>query len=58
MIAPEDIKLLFSYLNDEQVDSKKLDKLTKKIELIVKQIDIQDEANKKLAEIREELSKI
>lgn len=58
MIAPEDIKLLFSYLNDEQVDSKELDKLTKKIELIVKQIDIQDEANKKLAEIREELSKI
>lgn len=58
MIAPEDIKLLFSYLNDEQVDSKELDKLTKKIELIVKQIDIQDEANKKLTEIREELSKI
>lgn len=58
MIAPEDIKLLFSYLNDEQVDSKELDKLTKKIELIVKQIDIQDEANKKLSEIREELSKI
>lgn len=58
MIAPEDIKLLFSYLNDEQVDSKELDKLTKKIELIVKQIDIQEEANKKLNEIREELSKI
>lgn len=58
MISPEDMKLILSYLKDEQVDSKELEKLTKKIELIVKQIDIQEEANKKLDDIRKELSEI
>jgi len=58
MIAPEDIKLLLSYLNGEKVDKQELDKLTKKLDLIVKQIDIQDKANEELAKIREELSNI
>lgn len=58
MISPEDMKLILSYLKDEQVDSKELEKLTKKVELIVKQIDIQEEANKKLDDIRKELSEI
>lgn len=58
MIAPEDIKLILSYLKDEQVDTKELDKLTKKIELIVKQIEIQDSANKELEEVRKELASL
>lgn len=58
MITPEEVKLIKNYLNDEQVDSKELDKLIKKLDLIVKQIEIQDEANQKLAEIRVELDKL
>lgn len=58
MIAPEDIKLILSYLKDEQVDSKELNKLTKKIELIVKQIEIQDSANKELESVRKELASL
>lgn len=58
MITPDEVKLLQKYLNDEQVDTKELDKLSKKLDLIVEQIKIQDEANKKLMEIREKLDKL
>ena len=58
MITPDEVKLLQKYLNDEQVDTKELSKLSKKLDLIVEQIDLQEEANKKLAEIREKLDKL
>ena len=58
MITPDEVKLLQKYLNDESVDTKELDKLSKKLDLIVEQIKIQDEANKKLMDIREKLDKL
>ena len=58
MITPEEVKLLQKLLNDEEVDSKEADKLSKKLDLIVEQIEIQDEANKKLQEVREKLDKL
>lgn len=58
MITPEEVKLLQKLLNDEEVDSKEVDKLSKKLDLIVEQIEIQDEANKKLQEVREKLDKL
>lgn len=58
MITPDEVKLLQKLLNDEEVDSKEIDKLSKKLDLIVEQIEIQDEANKKLQEVREKLDKL
>lgn len=58
MIIPDEVKLLQKHLNGEEVDKKELDKLSKKLDLIVEQIKLQDEANKKLAEIREKLDKL
>lgn len=58
MITPDEVKLLQKLLNDEEVDSKEVDKLSKKLDLIVEQIEIQDEANKKLQEVREKLDKL
>ena len=58
MITPDEVKLLQKLLNDEQVDQKEVDKLSKKLDLIVEQINIQDEANKKLQEVRKKLDKL
>ena len=58
MITPDEVKLLQKQLNGEEVDKKESDKLSKKLDLIVEQIKLQDEANKKLAEIREKLDKL
>lgn len=58
MITPDEVKLLQKLLNDEEVDSKEVDKISKKLDLIVEQIEIQDEANKKLQEVREKLDKL
>ena len=52
MIAPEDLKLILKYLQDEKVDTKELNKLTKKLELIVKQIEVQYKANEEIGKIR------
>lgn len=58
MITPDEIKLLNSLLKGEKVADEDLEKLSKKMELIAKQIEIQDEANLKLEEIRKELAEI
>ena len=58
MITPDEVKLLQKHLNGEEVDKKELDKLSMKLNLIVEQIKLQDEVNKKLAEIREKLDKL
>ena len=58
MITPDEIKLLNSLLKGEGLSDEDLEKLSKKIELIVKQIEVQEEANLKLEEIRKELSEI
>lgn len=59
MITPEEIKLLKQFLNDEKgLSDEEVDHLAKKLSLIVEQIELQEEANKKLAEIREKLDKL
>lgn len=55
MINPEDIKLLVDYLHGVTVDNEAIEKLTKKLELIKKQIEIQESQREDLLKIREEL---
>ena len=54
MIKNEDIKLLAAYLNDEAVETEKVENLAKRLKLIVKQIEAQEEFNNKMSEISEE----
>ena len=55
MINPEDINVLVDYLRGETVDNKAIDRITKKLELIKKQIDIQESQRQELLKIREDL---
>lgn len=58
MINNEDIKNICKYLNDEEVETKEISKLAKKLKLIVKQIEVQEEFNKKMEEISNEFQEI
>ena len=58
MITNEDIKNICKYLNDEEVETKEINKLAKKLKLIVKQIEVQEEFNKSMDEISKEFEKI
>ena len=58
MINNEDIKNICKYLNDEEVETKEISKLAKKLKLIVKQIEVQEEFNKSMEEISKEFEKI
>ena len=58
MIKNEDIKLLAAYLNDEAVETEKLENLAKRLKLIVKQIEAQEEFNNKMSEISEEFEEL
>ena len=54
----EDMKLLNNFLHDDQVvalSNKEISKLTDKIDLIVKQIMLQEQFNKDLQELRKQL---
>lgn len=55
MINPEDINVLVDYLRGETVDDKAIDRITKKLELIKKQLDIQESQRQELLKIREDL---
>lgn len=55
MISPEDVKLLVTYLHGGTVDNDAIAKLTKKLELIEQQIEIQESQREALLKIREEL---
>lgn len=55
MINPEDITVLVAYLRGETVEDKAVDKITKKLELIKKQLDIQESQRQELLKIREDL---
>lgn len=58
MIKNEDIKLLAAYLNDEAVETEKVENLAKRLKLIVKQIEAQEEFNNKMSEISEEFESL
>lgn len=54
----EDMKLLNNFLHDDQVvalSNKEISKLADKIDLIVKQIILQEQFNKDLQELRKQL---
>lgn len=54
----EDIKLLHEYLTVGVIDSKALDKITKKLDIIVKQMEANETYNKTITELNAELDKI
>lgn len=58
MINNADIKNIYKYFNDEQVETKEIEKLKNKLELIVEQIKVQEEFNKSMEEIAEKFEKI
>ena len=58
MINNEDIKNICKYLNDEEVETKEIETLAKKLKLIVKQIEVQEEFNSKIEEISKDFEKI
>ena len=58
MINNADIKDIYSYLKGEAVDTEKIDNLTKRLELIVKQIEVQEEFNSKMECISKEFEEL
>ena len=58
MITNEDIKRLCKYVNDEEVETKEIETLGKKLKLIVRQIEVQENFNEEMSKISEEFEKI
>lgn len=58
MINNIDIKNLCKYLNDEEVETKEIETLAKKLKLIVRQIEVQEKFNKEMSKISDEFEKI
>lgn len=58
MITNEDIKRLCKYVNDEEVETKEIETLAKKLKLIVRQIEVQENFNEEMSKISEEFEKI
>lgn len=58
MITNEDIKRLCKYVNDEEVETKEIETLAKKLKLIVRQIEVQESFNEEMSKISEEFEKI
>lgn len=54
----KDIRNLNKYLSGEEVSDKIVENLKKKVELIVKQMDLRDSFNKDLEELSKEMSNI
>ena len=54
MINNTDIKDIYSYLKGDAVETEKIENLTKRLALIVKQIEVQEEFNSKMDEISKE----
>lgn len=54
MINNADIKDIYAYLNGEAVDTERIENITKRLALIVKQIEVQEEFNSKMDEISKE----
>lgn len=58
MINNQDIKNLCKYVNGEEIETTEIDKLGKKLKLIVKQIETQEEFNSKMDEISKEFEEL
>lgn len=58
MINNDDIRKISAYFNDEEVETSEIERLRKTLNLIVKQIDIQVEFNRKMDEVSTEFEKI
>lgn len=58
MINNQDIKNLCKYVNGEEIENSEIDKLGKKLKLIVKQIETQEEFNSKMDEISKEFEEL
>ena len=54
MINNADIKDIYSYLKGDAVETEKIENLTKRLALIVKQIEVQEEFNSKMECISKE----
>lgn len=54
----DEMFLLKAYLNDEPVDAEKLNKITKKLNLICEQIELQEEFQKKAQEITNKIDEL
>lgn len=54
----DEMFLLKAYLNDEPVDAEKLNKITKKLNLICEQIELQEEFQQKAQEITNKIDEL
>lgn len=57
-MTEKDIRLLNDYINGGSVDTNEIKKIEKKLDLIVKQMDVREEFNKKMEEIGKEMDSI
>lgn len=53
-----DIRNLNKYIHGEELDTSIIESLEKKLDLIVRQMDVRDEFNKKMDEISKEMDEI
>lgn len=58
MINNDDIRKISAYFNGEEVETSEIERLKETLNLIVKQIDIQVEFNRKMDEVSTEFEKI
>jgi hypothetical protein len=58
MINNDDIRKISAYFNGEAVETSEIERLKETLKLIVKQIDIQVEFNRKMDEVSTEFEKI
>lgn len=58
MINNDDIRKISAYFNGEEVETSEIERLRKTLNLIVKQIDIQVEFNRKMDEVSTEFEEI
>lgn len=54
----DEMFILKDYLNGEQVDTKDIEKVTKKLNLICKQIELQEEFQKEVQNLTNEIDKL
>lgn len=58
MINNDDIRKISAYFNGEEVETSEIERLKETLKLIVRQIDIQVDFNKKMDEVSTEFEKI
>lgn len=58
MIDNNDIKNLCKYLNDEEIETSEIELLSKKLKLIVKQMEANEEYQSKLEDISKEFEEL